>query len=281
MRPERDNVARTLALANQKGGVGKTTTAVNLAAYLAGSGQRVLLIDLDPQGNATSSIGVDKHSIQQSTYDVLIEGQPVADCVVAGVRPGLDLLPSNEILAGSEVELVGLRRREYRIREALEQTGDRYTIVVIDCPPSLGLLTVNALTAAADVVIPIQCEYLALEGLMQLINTIDLVKRRLNPGLDVLGVVMTMFDARTRLSVQVVQDVQRFFPSRMVQTVVPRTVRLAEAPSYGQSIFEYDKSSRAAAAYGAIGREISNRLGLSLYDEPAVMAAVTAQESGG
>lgn len=276
---ERDNVARTLALANQKGGVGKTTTAVNLAAFFAERDQRVLLIDLDPQGNATSSIGVDKHTIQHSTYDVLIDGQPISGCLIDGVRPGLDLLPANEVLAGAEVELVGLRRREYRLREALEQVGDRYDVVVIDCPPSLGLLTVNALTAAAEVVIPIQCEYLALEGLMQLINTIDLVKRRLNPGLDVLGVVMTMFDARTRLSAQVVQDVQRFFPSRIVQTVVPRAVRLAEAPSYGQTIFEYDGSSRAANAYGAIGREISYRMGLSLMGEPATMAV--AQEAGG
>jgi chromosome partitioning protein len=253
-------VARTLALANQKGGVGKTTTAVNLAAYLAASGHRILLVDLDPQGNATSSIGVDKHGIERTTYDVLIEGLTVDECRLGEVRPGLDLLPSNEVLAGAEVELVGLRRREYRLRDALAPLQEQYEAIVIDCPPSLGLLTVNALTAAAEVVIPIQCEYLALEGLMQLINTIDLVKRRLNPGLDVLGVVMTMFDARTRLSAQVAQEVQRFFPSRIVRTVVPRTVRLAEAPSYGQTIFEYDHSSRAADAYRAIGDELARRL---------------------
>lgn len=265
-------MAHALALANQKGGVGKTTTAVNLAAYLAGQGHRVLLADLDPQGNATSSIGVDKNSIQQSTYEVLIDGQSLESCTIEDIRPNLDLLPANGMLAGAEVELVGLRRREYRLRETLASMADRYHAVIIDCPPSLGLLTVNALTAASAVLIPIQCEYLALEGLMQLVNTIDLVRRRLNPALDVLGVVMTMFDARTRLSPQVVQNVRRFFPSRLLQTVIPRTVRLAEAPSYGQTIFEYDPSSRASAAYGAIGEEVSRRIGLSDCGLPAKVA---------
>lgn len=262
-------MAHALALANQKGGVGKTTTAVNLAAYLAEQGHRVLLVDLDPQGNATSSIGVDKNSLRQTTYEVLIDGQPLESCTIEDIRPNLDLLPANGMLAGAEVELVGLRRREYRLREMLATMGDRYQVVVIDCPPSLGLLTVNALTAANYVVIPIQCEYLALEGLMQLVNTIDLVKRRLNPALDVLGVVMTMYDARTRLSPQVVQDVRRFFPSRLLHPVIPRTVRLAEAPSYGQTIFEYDPSSRASAAYGAIGEEIARRIRLVAPCVPA------------
>ena len=256
-------MARTLALANQKGGVGKTTTAVNLAADLAAQGHRVLLIDIDPQGNATSSVGVDKNAVDQTTYDVLIEGSSVAETRIEEIRPGLDLLPANGVLAAAEVELVGFRRREYRLREALQAEAERYDAVVIDCPPSLGLLTVNALTAADEVVVPIQCEYLALEGLMQLINTIDLVKRRLNPALDVLAVVMTMFDARTRLSAQVVEEVQRFFPSRTLATVVPRTVRLAEAPSYGQTIYEYDASSRAAGAYRDVSREIAARLGLA------------------
>jgi chromosome partitioning protein len=262
-------VAHALALANQKGGVGKTTTAVNLAAYLAEQGHRVLLADLDPQGNATSSVGVDKNSIQQSTYEVLIDGQSLESCTIEDIRPNLDLLPANGMLAGAEVELVGLRRREYRLREMLATMADNYSAIVIDCPPSLGLLTVNALTAANAVVIPIQCEYLALEGLMQLVNTIDLVRRRLNPALDVLGVVMTMYDARTRLSPQVVQDVRRFFPSRLLHTVIPRTVRLAEAPSYGQTIFEYDPSSRASAAYGAIGVEIARRIGLETSCPPS------------
>jgi chromosome partitioning protein len=271
-------VTRVLALANQKGGVGKTTSAVNLAAFLAESGQRTLLIDIDPQGNATSSLGIDKNSVDTSTYDVLIEGRSLEETAIEDVRPRLDLLAANGVLAGAEVELVGLRRREYRLREALE--GSRYDVAVIDCPPSLGLLTVNALTAADEVVVPIQCEYLALEGVMQLINTIDLVKRRLNPRLDVLAVVMTMFDARTRLSAQVVQDVQRFFPSRIITTVVPRTVRLAEAPSYGQTIFEYDAASRGAEAYREISRELTRRLGLNLepVDASLVGSAGTPAE---
>jgi len=265
-------VARTLALANQKGGVGKTTTAVNMAADLARRGQPVLLIDLDPQGNATSSLGVNKHAVAHSSYEVLIDGTPVASCLLPDVRPGLDLLAANAALAGAEVELVGLRRREYRLRGALEPLANRYGVVVIDCPPSLGLLTVNALTAADEVIIPIQCEYLALEGLMQLINTIDLVKRRLNPPLDVLGVVMTMFDARTRLSSHVVADVRRFFPSRMFRAVIPRAVRLAEAPSFGQTIFEYDPSSRASEAYAYLGGEVAQRLGLTDPGPQAVAA---------
>jgi chromosome partitioning protein len=266
-------VTHALALANQKGGVGKTTTSVNLAAYLAEQGHRVLLADLDPQGNATSSLGVDKNSIQQSTYELLIDGLSLDHCVIEGIRPQLDLLPANGILAGAEVELAGMRRREYRLREAFAVTDGQYEVVIIDCPPSLGLLTINALTAASAVVIPIQCEYLALEGLMQLVNTLDLVRRRLNPTLDVLGVVMTMFDARTRLSTQVVNDVRRFFPSRLLQTLVPRAVRLAEAPSYGQTIFEYDPSSRAAAAYGAVGAEIARRIDLSTSCVPETVTA--------
>ncbi len=253
---------RILALANQKGGVGKTTTAVNTAAYLAKLGYRVLLIDIDPQGNATSSIGVDKNDLEYTTYDALIQGETLDDCVVSNVRTGLDLLPSNEVLAGAEVELVDRDRREYQLRNAIDQSEAEYDVVVIDCPPSLGLLTVNALTAARGVIIPIQCEYLALEGLMQLINTIDLVKQRLNPRLDVLGVLMTMFDARTRLAGQVVGDVRRFFPSRIFETVIPRAVRLAEAPSFGQPIFEYDRSSAASQAYQRVAEEICQRLEL-------------------
>jgi chromosome partitioning protein len=256
------SVTRTLALANQKGGVGKTTTAVNASAYLAEAGFRVLLIDIDPQGNATSSIGIDKHTLEYTVYDTLIDDRLVDDCSIRNVRPGLDVLPANQVLAGAEVELVEADRREYRLRDALSETQTDYSVIVIDCPPSLGLLTVNALCVARGVVIPIQCEYLALEGLMQLINTIDLVKRRLNPNLDVLGVLMTMFDARTRLAGQVVGDVRRFFPSRIFQSVIPRAVRLAEAPSYGQPIFEYDRSSAAAQAYRRFGDELCERLGL-------------------
>jgi chromosome partitioning protein len=270
-------VTHALALANQKGGVGKTTTSVNLAAYLAEQGHRVLLADLDPQGNATSSLGLDKNSVQQTTYELLIGGLSLDQCVIEEIRPKLDLLPANGILAGAEVELAGMRRREFRLREALADGRERYAVVIIDCPPSLGLLTINALTAATHVVIPIQCEYLALEGLMQLVNTLDLVRRRLNPALDVLGVVMTMYDARTRLSPQVVNDVRRFFPSRLLQTVIPRTVRLAEAPSYGQTIFEYDASSRAAHAYGEVGAEIARRIDL-LFDREVVAGTTALSE---
>lgn len=255
-------MTQILALANQKGGVGKTTTAVNASAYLARIGHRVLLVDIDPQGNATSSIGLDKHNLEYTTYNALIDETPIDECMIKEVRPGLDVLPANEVLAGAEVELVEADRREYRLRDALSRTESDYTVVVIDCPPSLGLLTVNALTTSRGVVIPIQCEYLALEGLMQLINTIDLVKRRLNPRLDVLGVLMTMFDARTRLAGQVVGDVRRFFPSRIFETVIPRAVRLAEAPSFGQPIFEYDHASAAAQAYRRFAEELCQRLGL-------------------
>ncbi len=255
-------MTRILALANQKGGVGKTTTAVNASAYLAELGYRVLLIDIDPQGNATSSIGADKHHLERTTYDALIQRHSLDECLIRDIRPGLDLLPSNEILAGAEVELVDTEQREYQLRNALATSETDYGLVVIDCPPSLGLLTVNALSVARGVVIPIQCEYLALEGLMQLINTIDLVKRRLNPRLDVLGVLMTMFDARTRLAGQVVSDVRRFFPSRIFQTVIPRAVRLAEAPSFGQAIFEYDRSSAASQAYQHFAEELCQRLEL-------------------
>lgn len=273
-------MGKMLALANQKGGVGKTTTAVNIACHLAAQGHRILLIDLDPQGNATSSVGIEKRELAVSTYDVLVDGATVESATIRHVRPQLDLLGANAALAGAEVELVGLTRRERRLQTALEATRHRYDVTVIDCPPSLGLLTVNALTACDDVIIPIQCEYLALEGLMQLINTIDLVKRRLNPALDVLGVVMTMFDPRTRLSAQVVNDVARFFPNRMFQAIVPRSVRLAEAPSYGQSIFEYDTASRGADAYRQLGEEVEARLGLTGDTSSDGATDVETQQSG-
>ncbi|HUG15161.1 MAG TPA: AAA family ATPase [Thermomicrobiales bacterium] len=252
-----------LALANQKGGVGKTTTAVSIACYFASRGYSTLLIDIDPQGNATSSVGLEKRDLVRSTYDALVGATSADEAIVCGVRPGLDVLGANATLAGAEIELVDMRNRERRLQSAVAPVRDRYDAIVVDCPPSLGLLTINALTACDEVVVPIQCEYLALEGLMQLVNTIDLVKRRLNPNLDILGVAMTMFDSRTRLSTQVVHDVARFFPNRMFHTVVPRSVRLAEAPSYGQSIFEYDLSSRGAEAYQRLGTEIAARLGLN------------------
>ncbi len=254
--------AAVVAFANQKGGVGKTTTAVNTAVCLARRGLRVLLVDLDPQGNATSSLGIDKGSLPRSVYDVLVDGIEIGQAIAATDRAGLDLVASVPTLAGAEVELVDAESRERRLVGALDTVGDRYQAVLIDCPPSLGLLTVNALTAARSVVVPIQCEFLALEGLGQLIGTIDLVKRRLNPPLDVAGVLMTMYDARTRLSAHVVEEVRRYFPHRIFGTIVPRSVRLAEAPSYGQAIVEYDPASKGAEAYEAFTVELAERLRL-------------------
>ncbi len=250
-----------VAFANQKGGVGKTTTTVNAGVILARDGVRVLLVDLDPQGNATSSLGVDKQALERSTYDAVMSPTGTADAIVAGVRDRLDLLPSTPALAAAEVDLVGLVHRERQLKRALATVTDRYDLAIIDSPPSLGLLTVNGLTAADHVVVPIQCEFLALEGVSQLITTIDLVRRQLNPQLDLLGVLMTMFDARTNLSAMVVDEVRRFFPDRIFETVIPRSVRLAEAPSYGQAIAEYDPSSRGGVAYEAFAAELVERLG--------------------
>jgi len=254
----------TIALANQKGGVGKTTSAVNIAVELSRRNARVLLVDVDPQGNASSSLGLDKRELDVTVYDLLIERATLDDVVVRDIRPSLDLIPASGSLAGAEVELVDFADRATRLRTALSSAAHRYDVVVIDSPPSLGFLTVNALCAAQHVIVPIQCEYLALEGLGQLIGTIDLVKKQLNPELDLTGVLMTMYDARTRLSAQVVEEVRRYFPQRTFATVVPRSVRLAEAPSFGQSIAEYDAASRGAAAYRAVVDELSARLALGL-----------------
>ncbi len=255
-------MGKVLALANQKGGVGKTTTAVNVACDLAERGYRTLLVDLDPQGNATSSVGLDKRAIERTVYDLIVDGADIEDVIVGDVRPGLDLIGANHLLAGAEVELTSLTRPQLRLAAALAPVRERYDVIIVDCPPSLGLLTVNGLAAADDVMIPVQCEYLALEGLTQLINTVDLVKRGLNRHLDILGLVMTMYDSRTRLAGDVVRDVARLFPNRIFRTIVPRTVRLAEAPSHGRSIYEYDPSSRGAEAYRELGEEVAHRLGL-------------------
>jgi chromosome partitioning protein len=254
-------VSTILALANQKGGVGKTTTCINLGAGLAQHGRRVLLVDIDPQANATSSLGYDKQSLAQTIYDVVIADLPIASAIITTNRLGLDLIPSGLPLAGAEVELVAMPQREYRLRQTLEGVASSYDYVLIDCPPSLGLLTVNALVAAHGVIIPIQCEYLALEGLSQLLNTIQMIRRELNPRLTIAGVLMTMYDARTTLAQQVVREVETHFPGEIFKTIVPRSVRLAEAPSYGQSIFEYDGSSRGAAAYRALTEEVLARHG--------------------
>jgi chromosome partitioning protein len=251
--------ARIIAVANQKGGVGKTTSTVNIAAEFVARGQRVLVADLDPQGNATTSLGVDKASLRATVYDVLLGNAPTEIVVAATGRANLSLLPATVDLAGAEVELVDAPRRDQRLRDALAPISGEYDLIIIDCPPSLGLLTLNALCAADGVIIPLQCEYLALEGLAQLKNTIDLVRTSLNTGLHIIGVVMTMYDGRTNLAQQVVGEVRRYFPQRIFNTLVPRSIRLSEAPSYGQTIREYDPQSKGASAYALLVDEIERR----------------------
>ena len=261
-------LGNVIALANQKGGVGKTTTAINLACYLASEGYRTLLIDLDPQGNATSSLGIEKRALQASTYDVLLNDVSVESSALQMVRPELDLLAANKEMAGAEKELNDLTRSHHRLDRALKYVAHRYDVTVIDCPPSMGLLTLNGLTAASAVIIPVQSEYLALEGLAEIFNTIELVQQRLNPDLRILGLVMTMFDSRTRLAVDVVKDVHRLNPRRMFNALIPRSIRLAEAPSHGMSIFEYDPNSRGAEAYRLLGAEVVQRLALESGSQP-------------
>ncbi|MBV8714594.1 MAG: ParA family protein [Chloroflexi bacterium] len=252
--------AKILAVANQKGGVGKTTTAVNVAAYLA-LGVRVLLVDLDPQANATSSLGLDPNGVELSTYDALIGQAPLGAVVVGSGRSQLDLAPASRALAGAQVELVDLPDRERRLKNALRELESvkQYDVVIVDTPPSLGILTLNALVAADLLLAPVQCEYLALEGVAQLMETIELVRATLNPRLELLGMLMTMYDPRTRLSPQVVDEVRRHFPDRTFQTVIPRSVRLSEAPSYGKPVLEYEPTSRGASAYADLAQELIER----------------------
>lgn len=249
-----------LALANQKGGVGKTTTAVNLGGELARRDQRVLLIDADPQGNATTSLGVAKSSLHVTTYHILMTNPPLKQAIIPTGRPGYDLVPADENLAGAMVELVYADERERKLERFVARLGNRYDWILIDCPPSLGLLTLNALCAANSVLIPLQCEYLALEGLVQLKGTIERVQQHFNQQLSIAGVVMTMFDGRTNLAQQVVEEVRRYFPNSIFNTLIPRAVRLSEAPSYGRLIAEYDPQSRASAAYSALANELLVRL---------------------
>jgi chromosome partitioning protein len=250
-------MGRILAITNQKGGVGKTTTAVNLGASLAVAERRVLIVDIDPQGNATSGLGVRKRADMLTVYDVLVDGKPVEACVQRGIHfPSLDLLPSNRDLVGAEIELVGRPDREHILSRALEEVREAYDFILVDCPPSLGLLTLNTLTAADAVLIPIQCEFYALEGLSQLLGTIRLVQKGLNPELEIDGVLLTMFDRRLNLSRQVADEAREYFGSRVFTSAIPRNVRLAEAPSFGQPIATYDVLSPGAQAYLALAEEL-------------------------
>ncbi len=265
-------MGRVYTLVNQKGGVGKTTTVINLGAYLAYFGQRVLLVDLDPQANATSCLGVDRRTVKSGTYDVIIGASPALNNVLHNPRLKLSLLPSSPALAGAEVELVPELARETRLKEALKPVLLRYDYILIDCPPSLGLLTLNGIVAAQDgVIIPVQCEYLALEGVGQLTQTIQRIRAALFPGLRIRGVVLTMFDGRTKLSNDVVAEVSRYFPEQVFNTIIPRSIRLAEAPSYGQPISTYSPASTGAHAYANLAREVLTGDGIALpvSDEPA------------
>lgn len=249
-------MVKVIAIANQKGGVGKTTTAVNLAACLAQKGRKVLMLDSDPQGNATSGLGFDKRDIKKCIYDTLINDVMMKDVLLHSDYENLDVIPATIQLAGAEIELVSLMNREGRLKNALERVKHDYDYVLIDCPPSLGLLTINALTAANSVLVPIQCEFYALEGVSQLMNTIKLVQRNLNPALKLEGVLMTMFDQRTNLSSDVVGEVRKYFNTKMYNTIIPRNVRLSEAPSHGQPVIVYDPKSKGAQVYMELAAEV-------------------------
>ncbi|MBQ8748351.1 MAG: ParA family protein [Oscillospiraceae bacterium] len=251
-------MAKIIAVVNQKGGVGKTTTAVNVTAALHDLGKRVLLCDFDPQANATSGLGVDKRKLHNSVYDVVVNGLSPVQAIVP-TRFG-DVLPATADLAGAAVELIGMENAQYQLKNALQQVAGAYDVIFIDCPPSLEMLTLNALAAADSILVPVQCEYYALEGLTDLMNTLRMVKKRINPNLEIFGVALTMFDGRTNFSTQVAQEVRRHFPGKVFATMIPRNVRLAEAPSHGLPVTVYDRLSRGAAAYKAMAEEINRKL---------------------
>lgn len=249
-------MGRIIAIANQKGGVGKTTTSVNLSACLAHLGKKVLLIDTDPQGNATSGVGVNKGDVRQCIYDILIDDVDITDVILPTKVENLEIIPATISLAGAEIELVSTISREVRMKHAIQKVKEDYDYVIIDCPPSLGLLTINALTASDSILIPVQCEYYALEGLSQLLSTIRLVQKHLNEDLMIDGVLLTMFDARTNLGIQVIEEVKKYFQDKVYKTIIPRNVRLSEAPSHGEPIITYDSRSRGAEMYIELAKEV-------------------------
>lgn len=251
-------MGKTIAIANQKGGVGKTTTSINLSASLAAKGKKVLVIDTDPQGNTTSGFGVEKNDLDNTVYELMLSECSIKECILNDVVDGVSIIPSNVNLAAAEIELIGVDRKEYILKREVEWIKDNYDYIIIDCPPSLSMLTINAMTTADTVLVPIQCEYYALEGLSQLIHTINLVKERLNPDLDIEGVVFTMYDSRTNLSMQVVENVKSNLSQKVFQTLIPRNIRLAEAPSYGMPINAYDPKSAGAEAYMQLAEEVIN-----------------------
>ena len=249
-------MGKTIAIANQKGGVGKTTTSINLSACIAAKGKKVLVIDIDPQGNTTSGYGIEKNELENTIYELILGDCSIEDCILKEVFPNISILPSNVNLAAAEIELIGVEKKEYILKNEVDWVKDRFDFIIIDCPPSLSLLTVNAMTTADSVLVPIQCEYYALEGLSQLIHTINLVKERLNPDLDMDGVVFTMYDSRTNLSAQVVENVKNHLSQKVYSTLIPRNIRLAEAPSYGKPINMYDAKSAGSESYMSLADEV-------------------------
>lgn len=252
-------MGQIIAIANQKGGVGKTTTAINLSASLAALGKKVLVIDTDPQGNTTSGFGVEKNNLENTIYEMILGECSIQDCMIKNVVEGVSILPANVNLAAAEIELIGVDKKDFILKNEIDYIKDSYDFILIDCPPSLNTLTINAMTAANSVLVPIQCEYYALEGLSQLIHTINLIKERLNPDLDIDGVVFTMYDSRTNLSMQVVENVKSHLNQHVYETMIPRNIRLAEAPSFGQPINQYDPKSTGAESYMSLAKEVIER----------------------